>query len=156
MNQIVDLNKVIEASTTILANMIKKATVDFKVHLAPDLPKVRGDFQELEQVVINLLTNACQALTDKHQPIEIDTAFNSEEKVVTLSVCDKGKGISADILPRIFDPFFTTKRDSGGTGLGLAISYSIVNDHNGTLSVDSRPGHGTTFVLRLPALITVS
>jgi two-component system, NtrC family, sensor kinase len=152
LNQSVDLNRVVEAAQIILANMIKKSCDRFEVCLAEQAPVCMGNFQKLEQVVINLVANACQALPDRSRGIRVSTG--SIEGTVTLEVADEGSGIAEEHLSKIFDPFFTTKRDSGGTGLGLSISYSIVNEHNGNLTVSSVVGRGTVARLRLPALRT--
>jgi polar amino acid transport system substrate-binding protein len=149
MEQEVDLAKVIDAASIIVANAIKKCTGNFSVNIASDAPRVRGNFQKLEQVVINLLTNACQALTDRDQEVTVSVK-SCEDQSVCLTVKDTGMGIPAEILPQIFDPFFTTKRDSGGTGLGLSISYGIVKDHKGTMVVKSEVGRGTEFIVKLP------
>jgi PAS domain S-box-containing protein len=148
MDQQVDLNKVIDAATVILANLIKKSTDCFVTQLADPLPPVLGNFQKIEQVVINLLTNACQALHDRSRSVTVRTAVESGEVVLTIT--DQGTGIEAENLSHIFDPFFTTKRDSGGTGLGLSISYAIVKDHGGRLRIDSEAGKGTVARVTLP------
>ena len=150
MHQDVDLNKVVSAATLIMANLIRKSTDSFIFNLVNDLPEIHGDFQKIEQVVINLLTNACQALDNRNQRIEVILSGSHAEKHVTLTIKDEGCGMSPDIVQHIFDPFFTTKRNTGGTGLGLAISYSIIKDHHGTLSVESQVGIGTTFRMTLP------
>jgi signal transduction histidine kinase len=150
MNREVDLAQVVEAARVILSNTLKKCTGRFNVNAEPGLPHVKGDFQKLEQVTINLLTNACQALTERDQAVTVTLERGGGDSV-RLAVSDEGKGIPPDILPLIFDPFFTTKRDSGGTGLGLSISYGIVKDHKGTMEVRSEPGKGTVFTITLPA-----
>jgi PAS domain S-box-containing protein len=152
MEQSVDIAAVIEASCTIVANLIKKSTAHFKIKSNPGLPKVKGDFQKLEQVVINLLSNACQALTDRVQAITVSAGEDRETGAIRIIVRDEGKGIAHDVLPFIFDPFFTTKRESGGTGLGLAISYGIIKDHKGTLEARSEPGNGSQFTITLPSM----
>ena len=151
MNREVELSQVIEAARIIVSNTLKKCTGRFSIQVEPDLPQVRGDFQKLEQVVINLLSNACQALTDRNQAVTVTLERDGRESnAVRLIISDEGRGIPADNLPLIFDPFFTTKRDSGGTGLGLSISYGIIKDHQGTMEVQSDIGKGTTFTITLP------
>jgi PAS domain S-box-containing protein len=150
MNREIDLNRVVEAAITIMANLLKKSTNRFVDKRANLLPAVRGDFQKIEQVVINLLTNACQALTGRDQAVEVTTRCNEGDSSVTLTIRDEGCGIKPEIIKNIFDPFFTTKRDAGGTGLGLAISYGIVKDHHGSLTVESGEGTGTVFTMTLP------
>jgi PAS domain S-box-containing protein len=150
MDQEVDLVKVVDAAHVIVASAIKKCTGHFELVAPPDIPKVKGDFQKLEQVVINLLSNACQALTSREQAVRVTIRTLADGSAVQLSVEDEGSGIAADNLPHIFDPFFTTKRDSGGTGLGLSISYGIIKDHAGAMDVISEAGKGTTFTVTLP------
>jgi polar amino acid transport system substrate-binding protein len=148
----VELDAVVRAAARLVDPSIQKATHRFELSLAPDLPRVRGNAQRIEQVVVNLILNACQALPDPRQPVRVSTRLAPGGAAVQLVVEDEGVGIPADHLPRLTDPFFTTKRDSGGTGLGLSVSAGIVKEHGGTLEFRSSPGAGTTVVLTLPAL----
>ena len=150
LSEPVDINKVVEVAMLITENLIKKSTNHFRINLGKDLPLVRGNAQQLEQVVINLITNACQSLKDPSAEIKISTYFNSQRKKVRIKVEDQGVGIQPDDLKYIMEPFFTTKRDSGGTGLGLSVSYNIVKSHGGTLIMDSKPGQGTTARVSFP------
>ena len=171
-NQLVDINSVMEAAILITGNLIKKSTDRFSCDYGSNLPKIRGNTQQLEQVVINLVTNACHALlsgrrvrgrTDgrSHTAIRrvapspcrllISTSYDRDSDSVIVKVCDEGAGISPEQLKHIMDPFFTTKRASGGTGLGLSISYNIVKAHGGDLNFSSELGKGTTVLLTLPA-----
>jgi PAS domain S-box-containing protein len=150
MSQKVDMAKILDAAKIIVGTLIKKTTNNFTVVLSPDLPAVRGNFQRIEQVVINLLTNACQATDDPVKPVAINVDYRRATKELVVTVSDKGRGIDPNDLKRVFDPFFTTKRDEGGTGLGLAVSYSIVKDHGGDLRLDSVVGKGTVATLTLP------
>lgn len=118
---------------------------------APEtVPAVRGDAAQLEQVVLNLVLNAEQALAGSPAP-QIAVRVTSVEGWVRVTVADNGPGIARDVLPRIFEPFFSTKPVGQGTGLGLSICYSIVQSHHGRLTVESNPGNGATFLLELPA-----
>jgi len=150
MDEIVNVNSVIKSSTVILANLIKNSSDYFKTELSEELPKIKGNQQQIEQVIINLLSNSCQALENRSKAITIGTAFDEVNKSVTIKVADEGKGINTDDLKNIMDPFFTTKRDSGGTGLGLSISYNIIKDHNGKIDVESELGKGTVITITLP------
>jgi PAS domain S-box-containing protein len=147
----VDLNMVANSAVTLLHHELVKFTGNFQVHLEKQLPKVRGNVQQLGQVLINLLTNACHALPDKSRGICLSTGFDPLSSQVTISVKDEGCGITKDDGSRIMEPFFTTKLDTGGTGLGLSICCSIIKDHAGTLEYTSEPGRGTTFTVKLPA-----
>ena len=101
-------------------------------------------------MAVNLLLNACQALTSPQAAIAVSTAVSDDGQSVVLTVADEGAGITPEDLPRITDPFFTTKRGSGGTGLGLSVSAGIVKEHGGSLDFVSQPGRGTTARLSLP------
>lgn len=146
----VDINKVVKMAVTITSNMIKKSTDNFSLMLNDNLPKVRGNSQQLEQVVINLITNACQSLESSDKKIEVSTYLNKDKTKLRIKITDEGVGIKETDLKYIMDPFFTTKRDSGGTGLGLSISQNIVRSHGGKLRLKSEPGSGTTAKVTLP------
>lgn len=148
MDEAVDLNRVVDASLNLVANHLKKATRNLVVDLVPNLPPVPGNEHRLEQVVINLLLNACDAL-DSHEA-EIRISSRHEKGNAVIEVADEGRGIEAADLPHVADPFFTTRRNAGGTGLGLSISAGIVEEHGGTLSFESTPGRGTTARIVLP------
>jgi signal transduction histidine kinase len=113
------------------------------------VPPVEGVRRELEQVLLNLILNAVQALGEEGGTIRVRTLPRGEE--VVLSVADDGCGIAADVIDRIFDPFFTTKPAGEGTGLGLSISHEIVRRHGGRIEVRSQPGQGSEFLVLLPA-----
>ena len=151
LGETVDVGKVVEAARLIVGTLIKKTTTRFSVEIPIELPAVRGNFQRLEQVIINLVTNACQATEDPEKPIVIAANNLPASRQVSLSVSDRGSGIPPQNMTNIFDPFFTTKREQGGTGLGLAIAYTIIKDHGGTLNIESQVGKGTTATMLLPA-----
>lgn len=145
----VDLNQVVEETLLLAEKQIARAGITIRRSLASGLPPIRGDAGTLQQVVLNLVTNAGEAI-DGPGEIRIETRTVSERAgAVQLTVSDTGAGIVPEALPRIFDPFYTTKAE--GTGLGLSVSHGIVRDHGGTIDVQSRPGFGTTFVLTFPA-----
>jgi polar amino acid transport system substrate-binding protein len=146
----VALGEVVRTAVRLVDNLIRKNTRRFELALAPDLPPVRANPQRLEQVLVNLIMNACQALPDPWRGIEVRTFLDPSRHAVCVEVRDEGTGIEPEHLPRLTDPFFTTKRDSGGTGLGLAVSAGIVKEHGGTLEFESTPGVGTAARVRLP------
>lgn len=111
---------------------------------------VSGIQQQIEQVIINVLQNACQALTSREQSILIETGVDRSGKLAVIKVADTGAGIKPEHLGFITDPFFTTKRKIGGTGLGLSISSSILEEHKGRFNFSSEPGKGTTVEIILP------
>lgn len=147
----VRLNQVVEAALTMLRKTIAEHTSRFETRLDPDIPPVRGDFQKLEQVVVNLLINACQALPDKDRRIVLETYFEPAEEAVVLRITDEGEGIVPENIERVCDPFFSTRHGIGGTGLGLSITSSIIQTHKGRMTFDSAPGLGTTVTIFLKA-----
>jgi len=150
LTQDVDINRVVEGSIIIAGNLIKKSTDKFFVNYNRYIPPIKGNMQQLEQVLINLLSNACHSLTDKNQQIIVTVTENKEKNTATIEVTDEGSGIDEENLKYIFDPFFTTKRNAGGTGLGLYISYNIMKSHGGELILKSQKGTGTTCQMVLP------
>ena len=151
----VHLNDVVKKAVGLTANLIKKSTQRFVVDYGAALPVFRGNAQRIEQVVINLIVNACQALPDDTRGIRVSTTVDDARRRVVLVVQDDGEGIDAQALKRITDPFFTTRREKGGTGLGLAICERIVSDHGGRLTFSSESGSGTvvrvTFAVEVDA-----
>jgi signal transduction histidine kinase len=147
-----NLNQVIDKTRTLLSSTLDKRRISLEYELALDLPTVLGDSQQLEQVLINLVTNALDAVNSESGRVLVRTA--SEENQVICEVIDNGSGISAENLRHIFDPFFTTKQESGGTGLGLPISFRLIREHGGQLEVISAPNAGTTMRISLPVLAT--
>lgn len=147
-----DVNRAVLAAVSMLGSQIMKSTDCMKVNCAEGLPPVKGSSQKIEQVVINLVLNALNALPDRCRGVFVSTWHDREAGQVVIEVRDEGAGMTKEVLERITEPFFTTRADSGGTGLGLSISYSIVKEHGGTLEFDSEPGRGTTARLRLPVL----
>jgi signal transduction histidine kinase len=141
----VDLNIVVTETLSLLAQDMTHAELSVSCSLAPGLPPVLGHANALGQVVLNLLTNAGQAIGGTGT-IRVKTEFVAGK--VFLEVADDGPGIPPEVLPRIFEPFYTTRHS--GSGLGLSVSYGIVQDHNGTIDVHSEPGHGATFRLSFP------
>jgi signal transduction histidine kinase len=150
----VDIESVVKSAISLTGNMIQKSTRHFKAVYEKDLPNVMGNFQNLEQVIINLVQNACQALEHPGNGIFITVTYDRRGREIVLTVKDEGLGIPDKDLKYIAEPFFTTRRSSGGTGLGLYMSSKIISDHGGTIRFFSTPGKGTTVEIRLPALAT--
>jgi PAS domain S-box-containing protein len=148
----VELRRVLEAALRVTQNQIHhRARL---VSELQDVPLVLGSTQRLEQVFLNLLVNAVQALPDGRAENEIRVSLKSGEiSEAIVEVSDNGPGIPEDVRSRIFDPFFTTKPVGLGLGLGLSICHGIVTAHGGTISVESAVGHGTTFRVTLPASV---
>lgn len=144
------LNEVVRAAVRLVDNALRQATDNLALDYAERLPAIRGNSQRIEQVVVNLLLNACQALESSDNRIVV-TTFSNDSGQVLLTVEDEGRGISPEHVPHLMDPFFTTKRETGGTGLGLWVSAGIVKEHGGTLSFAPGAGRGTVVTLALPA-----
>jgi signal transduction histidine kinase len=146
----IQINTVCNKAIGLVSNLIQKSTQRFEVRLAQDLPAIRGNTQRIEQVIINLLVNACEALDRPQQSIHLATGTDAQRHEVRVTIHDEGTGIDPAIVDRIRDPFFTTKRDSGGTGLGLAIVERIVAEHGGRMHFTSVPQQGTTVQVTFP------
>ncbi len=146
---LLDLNSALEEVASYVAPEIEARGIRFKLGLAPNLPRVYGNRARLEEVFMNILSNAMDA-TPGGGEITVSTSANHSE--VRISIADTGIGIPDEDLDKIFDPFFTTKEVGKGTGLGLYIAYQIIKEHNGSISVDSAVGRGTCFSISLPAL----
>ncbi|SIN72893.1 PAS domain S-box-containing protein [Singulisphaera sp. GP187] len=146
----VNLNDGVASTVNIIRGRARTKGVDLTTDLAP-LPNVACYPGEVNQVLLNLLSNAIDA-TDSGGRVTVHT--HPVDSGVEIHVTDTGKGIDPAIRHKIFDPFFTTKPVGEGTGLGLSISYGIVRSHGGTIDVESEPGHGTTFIIRLPLKTT--
>jgi len=149
-NEQVEINQVVRSAITLCSSFIKQRTQHFSAEYDNELPAVLGNSQRIEQVVINLLQNACEALEDSQRGVSINTTFDEEQDRVVVTIADEGIGIPKENLTRISDPFYTTRRSSGGTGLGLSIADRIIKDHGGALRFESRPGAGTVVRVLLP------
>jgi signal transduction histidine kinase len=146
------LNDAVQRAMHLLAHLIKQRTAKLRTNLAPNLPPMRGNTQQVEQIVINVLVNALEALPDRDRAITVSTFFAASDGLVVLEVRDEGIGIAPQHLQRLCDPFFTTKEETGGTGLGLAICLSLARAHNGCLEFDSDPGKGTRALVKFQCL----
>jgi C4-dicarboxylate-specific signal transduction histidine kinase len=145
----VSLRQVIERALSLMQEQLRLREIEVTVDLGPEEPVVVGSPIQLEQVFINLLTNARDAVADSPcKAIRISGSLGPEG--VEIAFTDTGEGIPPGIERRIFDPFFTTKEVGKGTGLGLSITYGIIKEHRGTISVVSPPGEGATFLIHLP------
>lgn len=152
-NERVDFNQMVQAAVRLVEPTIRKATGCFKVDYGSGLPKIRGNGPRIEQVLVNLILNACQALPDTGRCIELTSGYDRQQQSVYFRLRDEGSGIAPENLARLTDPFFTTKREMGGTGLGLSVSAGIVKEHSGTLEFQSTPGFETIVTLRLPVVL---
>jgi PAS domain S-box-containing protein len=144
MSDAVDLNAVAAKAVALAGNLVQKSTHRFCAEYGRPMPTFAGNAQKIEQVIINLLVNACQALPDNQRRVRLVTGFTESPPRAFISVEDEGSGMTEAVLQRIRDPFFTTKRESGGTGLGLAIADRIVKEHGGEMTFASAVDRGTT------------
>jgi C4-dicarboxylate-specific signal transduction histidine kinase len=151
-----DLNQVIRDTLSLLEHQFKTAQVMVDLDLFSHLPPIHGNSGKLQQVFLNLLLNAKEAMQDGGH-LRVATLVNESENCIAALVSDSGGGIAPEHLKRIYDPFFTTKTtprpgDRRGTGLGLSVSYGIIQEHAGKIHVESTVGSGTTFHLEFPLM----
>ena len=150
VRKLVDLHTVIDEVLEIMAYDLRTSNVSVVKEFAPTLPQIMADPHQLQQVFVNILGNARQAIEPIQQEGCIVIRTHSEEGWVVIEFQDNGPGIKPQHLARIFDPFFTTKPAGKGTGLGLSLSYGLIQEHGGKISAQSEPGHGATFLIELP------
>ena len=145
----VAVNQVVQRAISLIREQLRLRQIEVVLHFPAEDVIVTGNPIQLEQVFLNLLTNARDAMTNaKHKVITITCV--STENMVEISFCDTGPGVPTELKQRIFDPFFTTKEVGAGTGLGLSITYGIVKEHRGTIMVGDLPCEGACFLLQLP------
>ncbi len=152
MDNSINVNEVIGAAVELIDNQIKEITQNFSIECEEGLPLIKGNSQQLEQVMINLIINALQSIPDKTCRVSVSTTTSKSDnrEVVVIRVEDEGCGMKNEVMERIMEPFYTTRIDAGGTGLGLSISYTIINEHRGTIEYQSEIGRGTTVTIKLP------
>lgn len=154
----VQINKVIQETLSLLEHQMKKASIEVRVRLDPDLSPVKGSAGKLQQVFLNLFMNARDAMSEASIAVPggprgvLEVVTRHGEKGVEVDVVDTGHGIAPEHLSKIYDPFFTTKGAKKGTGLGLSVTYGIIQEHGGAIEAVSRPGEGTCFHLEFPAI----
>ncbi len=151
---LLDLNGVITRTLRMRQYQFNEASVRIETELAVGLPSVMGDARQLQQVCLNLLTNAVQAMSPGGGVLHVSTRQDGD--LVLMDIRDTGPGIPADTRAHIFEPFFTTKAEGQGTGLGLSVSYGIMKTHGGTIVVVDTGASGTTFRVSLPAALAVA
>ena len=150
--RVVDVREVIDSALEVTGYTLRSADIQVTRALDPDLPPVWADPDQLTQVLMNLIINAEQAMSEQTGPRELQIVAKSESSGarVRIEFHDTGPGIPAEVRSRIFEPFFTTKKDGVGTGVGLAVSQGIIVSHGGRIEVNSAPGKGTSFTILLP------
>ena len=143
----VDVNETVNQTISLLENYARINNIEIKTRLQADLPIIASDQSQLQQVFLNLISNAIDAI-GKDGLVEIES--RSSDSMINVRIADNGHGISRDQQKKVFDPFFTTKQADKGTGLGLWVTYSIIEKLGGSISLRSRPGIGTTFIVQIP------
>lgn len=145
-----DVNVAVKNALRLCQSTLNRAGLRVRLELASDLPEIEANLQNLEQIVVNLLVNAAQAIEHERGEIEVRTVFSLRDGCVQVQVADNGKGVPPELAGRIFLPFVTDKQAQGGTGLGLSVSERLARAHGGTIDFEDRPGGGAVFRLKLP------
>lgn len=148
------LGSLLDATFLLLRNQLLANRIEARVEIDPELPPVDVDPNQIQQVFVNLINNAQQAIAATGRPGVITVTARRTADVVAVDVRDDGPGMSADLAARVFDPFFTTKPEGQGTGLGLSISVGIVKEHGGRITLSTGEGRGATFTVHLPLTAT--
>ena len=145
----IQVNEAVENALKLVRTTTRKSGVELNTRLGENLPAINGNLQNIEQIVMNLVINALQAIDHDKGRIDVSTHYEAETEEVRIEVTDNGKGIDADIIETIFDPFVTDKQMEGGTGLGLSVTYGLVKNHGGDITFETEKGKGTRFSVRL-------
>jgi PAS domain S-box-containing protein len=145
-----DVNELIQETLELRDYELRTSNIGIYVNLAPGLPWVIADYHQIQQVILNILINAEQALAEGKRRGRITVTTSAVEGYVEISIADNGPGIAREDIGRLFDPFFTTKEVGSGTGLGLSVCHGIVTEHGGKIDVESQKGKGATFTIELP------
>jgi signal transduction histidine kinase/ActR/RegA family two-component response regulator len=144
------INHAVKNALRLAKTTFRKSSVHIRLDLTDDLPDIEGNLQSIEQIILNILINAVQAIDHDRGEIEIATGFQVKDGRVYINIKDNGRGISPSIADKIFLPFVTDKQSEGGTGLGLSVTYSLVKAHEGEIGFESRAGRGASFTVYLP------
>jgi two-component system NtrC family sensor kinase len=142
-----DLNKIVNSVANLVRKQLSFKNITIEENLADNLPTVRLDKDQFQQVVVNILINAMEAI-GRDGNIRVETSYDEPRRTIQLKITDTGHGIPEDVRLKLFDPFFTTK--DTGTGLGLSISHGLIKRHGGDITFESEVGRGTTFTIALP------
>jgi signal transduction histidine kinase len=148
----VNVNESLAQSVRVRAYPLRLAEVEVQMDLDPSAPRITGDAQQLQQVLLNVLSNAEHAMQGLETRL-LTLRTRREGELVCVTAIDTGRGMPAEVRRRVFEPFFTTKPEGHATGLGLSVSYGIIEAHGGTIVLESAPGEGTQVTIRLPALL---
>ena len=147
------VNTAINNALRLAQTTIRKSGVQIELQLGEDLPLILGNLQSIEQIILNIIINAIQAIDHENGIIRIRSGFQQKNGRILVAVSDNGRGISAAVADKLFLPFVTDKQEEGGTGLGLSVTYGLVQAHGGNISFETRKGKGTTFTISMPTLL---
>ena len=149
---LLSINEVIERAVELCGDQIKAGNIDLSLKLAPELPQIMADFDQMRQVFVNIISNAREAIAESQGAGDLCITSEQVEGVIRITFIDSGPGIAENDLPNIFDPFFTTHSAGKRTGLGLTICYGLVEAHDGRVFADSSLGAGTTLTVEIPVV----
>jgi len=145
------VNSAVRNAMRLAQTTLRTSAVEVNLQFGEDLPDIDGNLQSIEQIILNIIINAVQAIDHDQGKIDVTTGYRNQDGRVYIRITDNGRGISTAISDKIFLPFITDKQSEGGTGLGLSVSYSLVKAHKGEIVFDTTPGEGTTFTVYLPS-----
>jgi CheY-like chemotaxis protein len=149
----VQVNAAVENALRLAQTTLRKSGVQIELDLIENMPLIEGNLESIEQIILNIVINAIEAIDHDQGSIQISTGFQVKDGLIFIRITDNGRGIHPSISDEIFLPFVTDKQTQGGTGLGLSVTYSLVKAHEGDISFQSRQGEGTTFTVYLPTLL---
>ena len=145
-----DINDILQKALELRTYELKTGNIEVVTDLAPSLPRTKVDFPQIQEVFLNIILNAEQAMSEANHGGKLVSRTQKLKDNIRISFTDDGPGIPAEHLDKIFDPFFTTRGRRGGTGLGLSVGHGIVTEHGGRIYARSKPGKGATFFVELP------
>jgi signal transduction histidine kinase len=149
---LLQLNNAVNNAMRLAQTTLRTSSVEIDIQLGENLPDIDGNLQSIEQIILNIIVNAIQAIDHERGRIEIATGYRNQDGKVYIRIADNGRGISEAISDKVFLPFVTDKQAEGGTGLGLSVSYSLVKAHDGEIFFETTPGAGTAFTVHLPSV----
>jgi len=147
-----DISDILQKALELRSYELRTSNIEVITDLTPSLPKVVVDFGQIQEVFLNVILNAEQAMTEAHKGGKLRIKTHHVKGHIRVSFADDGPGILAEHLGKVFDPFFSTRAERGGTGLGLSVCHGIVTGHGGRIYAKSKPGKGATFFVELPTV----